>query len=124
MSGRGRSGAGLFLIELTIAVAVFAFSAGICLRLFAGAAASTRHSAAYGDAVRIAQNAAEAMQAGASGLPARWNDAGAPDKNGAYRLALATQTAQDGLTDAAVTVSDADGEALFTLEFTCGEAVS
>lgn len=60
MSGRDQAGrSGLLMLELVIAVGIFAFCAAVCVSLFVRADTISRESAALDRAVAEAQNVAE-----------------------------------------------------------------
>ena len=61
-SGRSSSKSGLFLMELIIAIAFFAFASAICIQLFAKAHLLSARSGDINRAVATAQSAAECFK--------------------------------------------------------------
>ncbi|MGE4548400.1 MAG: hypothetical protein AB7C89_02480 [Intestinibacillus sp.] len=117
-----RSGAGLFLMELSIGLLIFAFAAAVCTAVFACADRISRDGAVMSRAVAIARNAAELVRAG-QGLPETAYDAqGAPTEGVAvYSLRTEEEAAGDGLTEVLLTVLDAEGRSIYTLTTVKGE---
>jgi len=119
---------GLFLMELILVILCFAVSAAICLRVFVSAKQTADRSRDLSAAVLAAENAAECWKASAGDLgecaaflnveedgntliqtfDSDWQ---LTDGNVEYRLYL---KAQNG--EASITVTDADGEAIFSLK--------
>lgn len=118
-----RSGASLFLIELIIGLLIFAFSAAVCARMFAGAYQMSEDSAALSCAVSIARNAAETVRAGGAVTAEKYDALGAPTTgDAAYRLQVAKTQSADRVTEVRLTVITSDGKVLYSLTAAEGEA--
>ena len=98
--------ASLTLMEMLIMVLVFSLSAAICLGLFAGADRLSEETSRQDRAVILAQNAAEALKAGAEPEPA---------EEGLYLDIQEVPSGISGLKQAEITVFF-EKEAIFTLE--------
>ncbi len=125
----------LFLIELMISFLVFAVTAAVCVRIFAGAHQISRQSEELSQAVVFAQNAAESLKSSrgdlekAAGLlgggtfsedrlalcyDAEW--ALTDEANAVYRLILTRSAPVDGYMDAEAAVLR-DGGQIYQITF-------
>lgn len=115
-------------MELILVILCFAVSAAVCLRVFVSAKLTADRSRDLSAAVLAAENAAECWKASAGDLEACAAFLGAgnngdtliqtfdgdwrvTDGAAKYRLYLKAQNAQ-----ASITVTDTDGEAIFSLK--------
>lgn len=128
MRQTGRAKSGLFLLELIIAIGLFAISAAVCLQLFAYAHLTVQSASDLNQAAFEARSVAAAYQTTQGDLilvgelfsgvstdcdvtiwyDADWNY---PSTMGAYVLTLTQDGAQ-----ATIVVSDAAGTPIYTLE--------
>lgn len=135
------TGTGLFMIELVMAVGIFALCAAVCVGLFVRAETLSRGSADRDQAVAAARSASEAFRARGGDLEAAaqvlegariadgslvvgYDESWRATASGAvYTLTLAPVEAE-GYALAAVTVTGGDGETLAAWEVAALEAAS
>ena len=126
MRGRGAlSGSGMFLIELLMAILIFAVASAICLRIFVTSHFIAIESSSLSRAVTVAQNGAECFKAAEGALyeTAELLRGGAPDVNGGalrllyngYLLEIKRVSRQGGLIEGEVNVSDLEGYLIFSV---------
>lgn len=135
------TGTGLFMIELVMAVGIFALCAAVCVGLFVRAETLSRGSADRDQAVAAARSASEAFRARGGDLEAAaqvlegariadgslvvgYDESWRATVSGAvYTLTLAP-VAAEGYALAEVTVTGGDGETLAGWEVAALEAAS
>jgi len=131
MRGRTLSGSGLFLIELMLAILIFALAAAICLRIFVTADYISTESIQLNRAVLAAQSSAEAFKATggdlnetAKLLSGPSSSAGIERSNDGsgkvilmldYVVEIERSPASNRLIEGSVTVSDFYGEVIFSI---------
>jgi len=141
MKNRGSSSSGMFLIELLLAILIFAIASAICLQVFVTAHQTAEGSSRLNRAVVAAQGGAECFKAaggdmaetskllgqsavtgGDSGdtLVQYFDSSWKPVKpvsqdDFSYILMIRQLSKQDGLTEGAVTVDDAAGNLIFSI---------
>ena len=127
MGGRGKLP--VLLTELVLMLLIFSLCAAVCLSIFASARASARESAALSQATVWAQSAAEAYRAARGDAVAAGGALGADTQSDGFMLYLGEDWArtsagegvycltlrETGKHAAAVLVSGAEGERIFSL---------
>jgi len=132
MKNRTMSGSGLFLIELMLAILIFAIAAAICLRIFVTANHISTESTTLNHAVIAAQSGAECFKATMGDLhemsellggvfftlPTIELTADGRDKlvfSFDYVLEITRGHSQNGLIEGDVSVSDRAGQLIFSI---------
>lgn len=125
MSKNRTSRANVFLIELVVAIAVFALASSILLQVFVQADALSREAARLSGAILAAENAAEQLRAQPAEEEADfsfwydldWQPSG--EEEGAYRVLcrpVKRETLAGALMEYSVTVLERDGgEVIYSL---------
>jgi len=137
MRGRAISGSGLFLIELMLAIMIFALAAAICLRVFVASDQISAESVQLNRAVLSAQSSAESFKASGGDLNETARILSGfyegviteVQSDGSGRLAIVhdniveitRSSAERGLIEGVVTVSDLSGHLIFTIPVTVTE---
>ncbi len=115
MKRRGRSGHGLVLFELIIAIGFFVLFAAVCLGIFFAAHQISGENRALSGAITAAENAAECFKANTDPVLFYTGDWVPTDRAGAaFYLTVDTQAGQKVKT-ALITVAEMDGDELFAL---------
>ena len=140
----GLSGSGMFLIELILAILIFAVASAICLQIFVTSHQIAGNSSQLNHAVIAVQNGAECFKASGGNLQEtagllgaeytdgdssvfiylddEWNDT--PKTALFYMVEIAMISNNEGLVTGEVAVSDAAGDTIFSVPvsvFTPGE---
>jgi type II secretory pathway pseudopilin PulG len=131
----GSSASGMFLIELLLAIMIFAIASAICMKVFVLSHQIAAGSNDLNHAVVAAQSGAECFKASSGDLSetanllggnygaesdtvalyfdAAWKHAGSSSYD--YILEIKQFSNQDGLIDGEVTVSDISGDLIFSI---------
>jgi len=134
------SASGMFLIELLLAIMIFAVASAICLKVFVTAHQISAESHDMNRAILAAQNGAECFKATGGDLSetagllgedftggdtldmhfdSNWKPSADPDFG--YTLEIKRLSVQNGLIEGEVTVSGVSGAAIFSIPVTVME---